>query len=87
MRAALIDALTAQAEAQWKHEPVIHPNVMVCFNVSSRRQDRDNMLTTILDCLRKAGVIKDDNIAQFNGTITVHPAVVSEEESTTIWIH
>ena len=85
--AALIEALTTQARAQWKHEPVTHPNVMVCFHVASRRQDRDNMLTTILDCLKKAGVIEDDNIARFNGTLTVHPAVLSKEEHTTIWIH
>lgn len=42
------------------------------------------MLTTILDCLREAGVIQNDNIAQFNGTITVPPAVFSDEEYTTI---
>jgi hypothetical protein len=32
--AALIDALTAQAQTQWKHEPVTHPNVYVEFYVS-----------------------------------------------------
>jgi Holliday junction resolvase RusA-like endonuclease len=49
---ALIDTLTAQAEAQWKHEPVKHPDVRVRFYVATKRQDRDNMLTTILDCLK-----------------------------------
>lgn len=82
---ALIDTLTEQAKIAWiGREQIVQPNVMVCFHVSSRCQDRDNMLTTILDCLREAGVIQNDNIAQFNGTITVPPAVFSDEEYTTI---
>ena len=42
------------------------------------------MLTTILDCLREAGVIVNDNIAQFNGTIALLPAVIDEKERVTI---
>jgi Holliday junction resolvase RusA-like endonuclease len=77
---ALIDALTAQAQAQWKHEPVTHPNVYVEFHVRDRRRDRDNLLTTVLDCLREAGVIVNDNIAQFNGTVVLLPAVMDGDE-------
>ena len=81
----LIDALTIQAEEQWKREPVKHPGMRVQFFVASRRQDRDNMLTTILDCLKKAGVIEDDNIARFNGVLTLLPALlVFEEDERTV---
>jgi Holliday junction resolvase RusA-like endonuclease len=80
----LIDALTIQARAQWKHEPVTHPDIGVQFFARDRRRDRDNMLTTILDCLRDAGVIVNDNIAQANGTLILLPAVIDQNERTMI---
>ena len=81
---ALIDALTLQAQNQWRGEPVTHPDMRVRFYTRDRRRDRDNMLTTILDCLREAGVIVNDNIAQFNGTLSLLPAVIDENERVTI---
>jgi Holliday junction resolvase RusA-like endonuclease len=81
---ALIDSLTIQARAQWKHEPVTHPDMRVQFYARDRRRDRDNMLTTILDCLREAGVIVNDNIAQANGTVVLLPAVIDQNERVTI---
>ena len=51
----LIDALTVQANAQWKREPVTHPWMSIQFFVRDGRRDRDNLLTTVLDCLREAG--------------------------------
>ena len=47
---ALIDTLTAQAKTQWKHEPVTHPWMSFQFFTQDRRRDRDNLLTTVLDC-------------------------------------
>lgn len=65
---AQIDVLTTQALFQWPHLlPITHPNVTVRFFVSAARQDEDGLWTTILDCLQKAGVILNDNIAHFNG--------------------
>jgi len=64
--------------------PVMHPNISVSFVFRDRRRDRDNMLTTILDYLRDAGVITNDNIAQLNCTITVFPATVDEYEHTVV---
>jgi Holliday junction resolvase RusA-like endonuclease len=81
---ALIDALTAQARTQWIGEPVTHPEMCFEFFVRDGRRDRDNLLTTVLDCLREAGVIVNDNIAQFNGTLAVLPAVMDENERVTI---
>ena len=83
--AALIDALTYQAEAQWCWRGAVkHPDMRVRFYVATKRQDRDNMLTTILDCLKKAGVIEDDNIARFNGVLTVLPALLVKDEERTV---
>jgi hypothetical protein len=42
------------------------------------------MLTTVLDCLRDADVIVNDNIAQGNGTLVLLPAVVDQDERVTI---
>ena len=82
--ADLIDALTVQARAQWKHEPVTHPDVRVQFFARDRRRDRDNLLTTVLDCLREAGVIVNDNIKSFNGAVILLPAVVDKDERVVI---
>lgn len=80
----LIDALTAQARAQWKHDPVEHPELSVRFFTRDRHRDRDNLLTTVLDCLRDAGVIFNDNIKSFNGTLVLLPAVIDENERVAI---
>jgi Holliday junction resolvase RusA-like endonuclease len=66
---ALIDALTVQARAQWKHKQVTHPRMSIQFFARDGRRDRDNLLTTVLDCLREAGVIVNDNIKSFNAMI------------------
>ena len=81
---ALIDVLTVQAKAQWKHEPVRHPWMSFEFFTRDRRRDRDNLLTTVLDCLRDAGVIVNDNIKSFNGTVVLLPAVIDKNEQVKI---
>lgn len=47
-------------------------DMCVQFFARDRQRDRDK-LTTILDCLRDAGVIVNDNIAQANGTLVPAP--------------
>jgi Holliday junction resolvase RusA-like endonuclease len=77
---AQIDALTRQASAQWPDPPIKHPDIDIQFYTRDARPDRDNKLTTILDCLRDAGVIKNDNIGSFNGTLTIRPAIIQRNE-------
>lgn len=73
---ARLDSLTIQARSQWSGQPpVTHPDMDVTFYFSSGRPDRDNRLTAVLDCLQEAGVIPNDNAAQFNGTLVLKPAV------------
>jgi Holliday junction resolvase RusA-like endonuclease len=50
----------------------------------SRRQDRDNIVTTLLDVLVKAGILAGDSIKRFNGQMTVHPAQIDREERVVI---
>lgn len=50
------------------------------FFTRDRRRDRDNLLTTVLDCLREAGVIANDNIKSFNGSVILLPAVIDKVE-------
>jgi Holliday junction resolvase RusA-like endonuclease len=46
----------------------------------SSTRDRDNLLTNVLDCLREAGVIVNDNIKSFNGALIMLQAGVDENE-------
>jgi len=63
-----------------------HPSMDVHIYTRSRRQDRDNIVTTVLDVLVKAGVLAGDNIARFNGMLTVHPAKIDPHERIVIEI-
>jgi hypothetical protein len=61
----------------WKGRPcVIHPRVVIDFFCANRLKDRDGMWTTVLDCMRRAGVIFDDSIKYFNGIVQKNPATL-----------
>lgn len=81
-----LTTLTLQAQSQWRQPPVRHPDMQITFYVRDKRGDRDNKATAILDLLRDAGVIVNDNIADFNGTLTLKPAIVNKNERTEIEI-
>ena len=83
---AEIDSLVLQARSAWKRAPLSHPSLDVHIYTRSRRQDRDNIVTTMLDVLVKAGVLVGDNIARFNGMLRVHPAKVDPNERIVIEI-
>lgn len=79
--------LIFQAAQQWRTRPaVVHPEMSIQLYVATRRQDRDNMSQTVIDCLRHAGVLVDDNIAKFNGALTILPAVIDPEEHVVVEI-
>lgn len=90
--ANFIQDLIDQAWIEWRNlhagtGPMLeHPEMSVQFFVRFRGCDRDNKLSTILDVLQKAGVIRNDNIAHFNGELRLLPAVVATEEKTVIEI-
>jgi hypothetical protein len=71
-----MNSLQLQAQGLWKYDPVKHPAVKVRFTTSNPAQDRDGMFTTLADLLQSAGVIVNDNIRHFNGTVTLEPAVI-----------
>ena len=79
-----IDWLILQARRQWNRPALEHPDVDVEFFVLDRASDRDNKLGCILDVLQEAGVLVNDNISRFNGTLVVHPAVVGAHEGVII---
>lgn len=78
-----IDELTAEAYLAWHRtirfgdwpSPLEHPGMVWRFGISNFGQDQDNIVTTLLDCLVKAGVLKDDNFAHCNGKKELEPAV------------
>lgn len=83
--AAQLQSLTLQAAEQWRQrEPAIHPDMTVQFYVKDRRPDLDNKSTTIWDCLRNAGVIRNDSVKWFNGKLTLLPAILDKDERVVI---
>ena len=60
---AQIDSLTLQAKATWQgRDALVCQPISALFYVTDQRSDIDNKWTTVLDCLVKAGVLKNDNI-------------------------
>ena len=55
---------------------LLHPDIGVYFYVdmAGAALDKDGVWTTVLDCLKKVGLIQDDSIKKFNGTVVLHPA-------------
>jgi hypothetical protein len=84
VKAAMVD-LQAQVTIQWGRLPaVIHPDYEIRLQVANEAHDRDGMETTILDVLKKAGVIVDDSVKYFNGYRHGPPAVVGTEDQAVI---
>lgn len=70
---AAMQQLEAQAALQWgRRRPLEHPDVEYWLSCHNEAQDRDGMETTLLDALKKAGVITDDSVRFFNGEKLSH---------------
>lgn len=74
-----LDYLTLQIPAEARGLELVHPDVTIQFTVPDRGRDRDNMVTSLLDVLVLAGVLKNDNIASFNGRLVIEPAEVDQQ--------
>jgi Holliday junction resolvase RusA-like endonuclease len=75
---AQLDALGFQINAQWHGKtPLVHPEIRVTFRFANAAQDRDNALKSLLDLLQTCGVIENDNVRKFNGTVVIEPAVIT----------
>ena len=70
--------LEMQARVQWGLRPRLrHPEIH--FRIEAQEnQDRDGIVTTLLDVLKRAGVIEDDSIARCNGLYVIFPAGPAE---------
>jgi len=70
---AMVD-LELAARVQWaQREPVIHPAIDWRITAPDP-QDRDGMVTTLLDVFKKARIIVDDSIKFNNGHWQTYPA-------------
>jgi hypothetical protein len=67
-----IDALVYQARGIWRARPPIEKARMIraIFGVRDGRGDLDGKWTTLLDCLVRARVIRNDSIARLPRHIT-----------------
>lgn len=74
-----LDYLTLQIPAEARGLELVHPDMRIQFIVPDRRRDRDNLVTALLDVLVVAGVLKNDNIASFNGRLVIEPAEVDQQ--------
>ena len=81
---ALIDRLSMQVPGRVRDLNLESPDIHFHFFYQRANWDRDNACTTLLDIMVKYGVLKDDNVARCNGTITIHPAERAEEDSVKI---
>lgn len=61
---AAIDGIVLQLRSQWKGPPLECAQVIVKLFRKSARFDPDGQKATILDALKQAGVIVDDNAAR-----------------------
>lgn len=60
---AMLTSLQMQAQSAWRKTSAVtakRPQISMLFVIQTKSPDPDNMQTTILDLLKKAGVIDDD---------------------------
>ena len=84
---AELDELEKQVPGELRDLNLEHPDMFFKFKSRSAKRDRDGLLSTILDVLVTCKVITDDRIARCNGTITLAPAEVCDEDSVYIMIY
>ena len=76
-----LDRLAMQVPGECRDLRLISPSIDFYQTYTKANSDRDNCAQCILDILVGMGTLVDDNIAQCNGRITIHPAVRGEQDS------
>ncbi len=80
----MIDRMAMQIPGHVRDLKLVSPEIHFHFFYEKANWDRDNAVTTLLDILVKYGTLQDDNVAQCNGPILIHPAERSDEDSVKI---
>lgn len=77
---ARLDWIVLQLREQWRHHQPLSSGATLTFVFETRNSlaDRDNMYTTLLDCMIAARVIEDDRIGAMNGWHYLAPALTCE---------
>jgi hypothetical protein len=70
---AQMEAIVQVLQLQWSGEPVRHP-ICIWRIDAPNQQDRDGIITTLLDAMKRARILVDDNIANCNGLWMTIPA-------------
>jgi hypothetical protein len=82
---AQIEALTWECKRAWvPNPPAMLPKMWFVFYCKDLMSDIDNKLTTLLDILKVAGVIHNDNLKFLPGPITIRGEVDAANERTEI---
>jgi Holliday junction resolvase RusA-like endonuclease len=68
-----------RANGDFARQPLTHPALGFTFYVQTTRSDRDNKLSTLMDCLVAGGVLKDDSIEDSNELILIGKAYKQRE--------
>lgn len=82
-----LERLELQVPSHVRGLALEHPDLEIHITYDDAHRDRDGILTTILDILQKYRVIQNDNIAHFNGNVTIPPAVRGDmiETKVVLW--
>lgn len=83
---AELDRLAMQIPGQYRDLKLESPIVDFFFCYVKANWDRDNAAQALTDLLVEYGVLANDNIRRFNGTVTIHPAVLSDYDGVTVAI-
>ncbi len=83
---AEVDAVTWRLIAAWAGRPPLRDETIV-WRFWSPRKDRDNLYTTMLDCMKAAGMIEDDRAEKMNGRHVLEPLIRDPVERLVLEIH
>lgn len=81
-----MDSIILQIPGGMRDLNLRHPAIEFFLTFPNARADRDNVITVILDALVSVRVLAQDNVANCNGTMIIHPAIISDHYHTRVVI-